>query len=125
MRIEIEAKEYDAIIEAIESFALDNEPNIIVEDHGIGSYEYWGFKGYDSRKRAIIDGNDDVHIFVVSPVDSDGEPFEVSDFEREVNIEVTHESDFDDLEITVKFDLKVAGVENGLLIVKGQWIEKG
>ena len=32
---------------AVEKFAEDHEPNVVIENDGIGSYEYWGAKGYD------------------------------------------------------------------------------
>lgn len=120
MEKRIEAKDFDGIMDAIEDFALDNEPIIDVEDIGIGSYEYWGAKGYDSRKRAIISGNDDVHVFLVP----DSEDFEDSDFER-YKIENIYESDFDrGLSISVKFNLKVVSRNDGIMKITGQWTEK-
>jgi hypothetical protein len=54
----------DAIAEAIKEEA---EPNPLVEDAGIGHYEYWGIPGYDSNFSVAEVTVEDVIISLIFP----------------------------------------------------------
>jgi len=57
-----ELEEYgeDAVIDAL----LSAEPHARLEDHGIGSYEFWGFVGCDTRIVAVAEPDPFVVRFV-------------------------------------------------------------
>lgn len=51
-------------LDAVQDALSDAEPNVRMEDQGIGSYEYWGFKGRDVRMVAVAEPDPFVVRFV-------------------------------------------------------------
>ncbi len=45
---------YDTILTDLENKTFDTDVDYIVENNGIGAYEYWGAKGYDEGVDTLL-----------------------------------------------------------------------
>lgn len=68
-------------------YLCDGEADYKIEDEGIGSYEFWGAKGFDSQLFAVFDAISLSHYELIGcyPADATGEPLQ-SLTEREVKL---------------------------------------
>jgi hypothetical protein len=59
-------------------YLCDGEADYEIEDEGIGSYEFWGAKGFDSRLFAVFDAISlsNYELIGCYPADATGEPLQ-------------------------------------------------
>jgi hypothetical protein len=133
VKIEINPADLDgsceALVAAATNYAENNEPEIDIENNGIGGYEYWGAKGYDEGTNYAVIDNDQEEIFSVDVTGCD-EDF-ISDLFLGIDEEPMGHKEYEyrmkrsnDVSIKLFFMLTKPVIENSIATMTGKWIEK-
>jgi hypothetical protein len=132
-KIEINPADLDGSCEALGNALMDyaesNEPEIELENNGIGSYEYWGAKGYDEGTNFATLDDSKLETFTI---DTSGCDLDfVSDLLLGIKEEPFGRKEFHfhmrrGNDVVVKYDFMVIMViiERNNITLKACWVEK-
>lgn len=129
----LEKKNFDVDCAAagtfIEKFAEDHPPKITIDNDGIGSYEYWGAKGYDhGTNYAEIEDNGPYKIGVdLSGYTEDEREDFLSGFDGEYLATLTEEIECkrgNGVYVDLRFLVKVGEKVGDIVTLIGEWVNK-